>query len=113
MDWEETFRNCGQRSNDLNVIISEFTLLTTRSLAEFIEDIHSATTKSSSLPDDGTVHELTSNTITLLKRLADYLDVVEILCHLARSGNEWTANIQLGGENGSDDDFDGVDAAGS
>jgi hypothetical protein len=72
------------------------------SLSEFIEDTQSSTTKSSSLPDDGTVHELTSNAMTYLKRLTEYLDVVEILCHLARSGNEWTANISLGGD---DDDI--------
>lgn len=94
-EWEEALKQCGRRTQDIGMVIREFASVAVQAFAEFAGEIHSATFKSSLLPEDATVHEMTSNTLTFLKRLTEYLDIVEIVCHLSRNGSEWSASLQM------------------
>ncbi|KAK9888206.1 hypothetical protein WA026_000474 [Henosepilachna vigintioctopunctata] len=77
-DFERTVNDC-----DLNVkakfdsILSMLHSTGSKSLDDFIESLKSDSV--TQLPSDGTVHELTSNVITFLEQLLDYIDMIGIV----------------------------------
>jgi hypothetical protein len=83
--WQEAMRHAGKRSNDLNRIVHDFASLALKSFGEFLDDVR--TSKVSSLPDDGTVHELSSNSVMFLRRLCDKAPTVEMLLDIIVGNN--------------------------
>ena len=82
LDWQEAMKHAGKRSNDLNQIIQDTASAALRSFGEFVDDIRNSAAKTSQLSEDGTVNQLSSNTLTYLKRLCDYSATVETLLHV-------------------------------
>jgi len=68
----------GIPANEVVDLISSFKNLALTSFTSFLEDVQKST-KQSMLPQDGTVHELTSNTLNYLTRVCEYKESIESL----------------------------------
>ncbi len=91
--WNDALKNAGKRASDIHLAIADLALVALRVFPDFLEDIRQSASKSSYLPEDGTVHELTSNALTWLKRLCDYVLCVESLLILVQANEKawsWT-----------------------
>eukprot|EP00160_Parvularia_atlantis_P001079 Unigene10873_Nuclearia_a/m.33242 Unigene10873_Nuclearia_a/g.33242 ORF Unigene10873_Nuclearia_a/g.33242 Unigene10873_Nuclearia_a/m.33242 type:complete len:296 (-) Unigene10873_Nuclearia_a:115-1002(-) len=62
---------CGKMSSDVNEIMAALKAAATTALAEFVDDMQRPL-RQSTLPPDGNVHELTSNTVDFLQRMEEY-----------------------------------------
>lgn len=100
-EWMVALSNCGKRSGDIDTHIAQFGATAVQMLPDFIETIRSSATKSSYLPDDGTVHELTSDTLSFLRRLCEYYECVESILLLFPGDNGQWEPLSLPQANGT------------
>ncbi|RHZ56375.1 hypothetical protein Glove_402g16 [Diversispora epigaea] len=85
--FEEVFRLAGKKDSSYADLLHLLRAVALRSFPEFLDDIKSHRTKTSGLPNDGTVHELTITTLQQLKRLTDYPETVESMLLTLGDGN--------------------------
>ncbi|XP_044759450.1 exocyst complex component 7 [Coccinella septempunctata] len=77
-DFEKTVNDCDLNFKPkFNSILSMLHSTGSKSLDDFIESLKSDSV--TQLPSDGTVHELTSNVITFLEQLLDYIDTIGVV----------------------------------
>lgn len=75
--FEDTIKDCSQNTKiKFFSIYSQLQSTILKSLEEFVDCIRNDPDKHSSLPRDGTVHELTSNTMFFMEQLLEYSDVI-------------------------------------
>ncbi|CAG8439218.1 7431_t:CDS:10 [Ambispora leptoticha] len=84
---EDIFRFAGNKDAGYGELIHSLRGAALRSFPEFIEDIKIHSSKSTALPNDGTVHELTITTLQHMKRMTDYQDAVETMLQTLGDGN--------------------------
>ncbi|CAG8459687.1 65_t:CDS:10 [Scutellospora calospora] len=90
--FEEIFKLAGKKDTALSDLIYSLRAVAIRSFPEFLDEIkQSHSTKTSGLPNDGTVHELTITTLQHLKRLTDYPETIESTLLTLGDGN-WNAS---------------------
>lgn len=77
--------------NDPDHVMHEFSWTALNLLSDFLDEVRNSGTKSSNLPDDATVHELSSNTMNHMKRICEYLEFTEIL-FVSFSNFHWTSS---------------------
>ncbi|CAG8675218.1 14509_t:CDS:10 [Funneliformis caledonium] len=85
--FEEVFRLAGKKDSSYGDLLHSLRAAALRSFPEFIDEIKNHRTKTTNLPNDGTVHELTSTTLQHLKRLTDYQEIVETMLLTLGDGN--------------------------
>ncbi|CAG8472348.1 12990_t:CDS:10 [Acaulospora morrowiae] len=85
--FDEIFRITGKKDPSYGDLLHSLMAVALRSFPEFLEEIKSHRTKTSGLPNDGTVHELTITTLQHLKRLADYPETVGSVLLTLGDGN--------------------------
>ncbi|CAG8477746.1 11307_t:CDS:10 [Diversispora eburnea] len=85
--FEEIFRLAGKKDSSYADLLHSLRAVALRSFPEFLDEIKSHRTKTSGLPNDVTVHELTITTLQQLKRLTDYPETVESTLLTLGDGN--------------------------
>ncbi|KAF9433811.1 exocyst complex component exo70 [Entomortierella beljakovae] len=76
-----------QKDNDALVLLTAFKATAMKTFKHFIEDVRNqSNTKYQTMPLDGTVHQLTLDTISYMKRLMDYRPMVENVLNLLTNG---------------------------
>ncbi|CAG8656544.1 42549_t:CDS:10 [Gigaspora margarita] len=89
--FEEIFKLAGKKDTAFGDLLHSLRAVAIRSFPEFLDEIKSHPTKTSGLPNDATVHELTITTLQHLKRLTDYPEAVESTLLTLGDGN-WNAS---------------------
>ncbi|CAH1795265.1 unnamed protein product, partial [Owenia fusiformis] len=76
-DFDITLEGCSAPTRQLlTSLVTTLNSTGSKALQDFIDTIKNDPDKSYNLPKDGTVHELTSNTVNFLEQLAEYSDTV-------------------------------------
>ncbi|CAG8603375.1 9075_t:CDS:10 [Cetraspora pellucida] len=89
--FEEIFKLAGRKDSAFGDLLHSLRAVAIRSFPEFLDEIKSHPTKTSGLPNDGTIHELTITTLQHLKRLTDYPETIESTLVTLGDGN-WNAS---------------------
>ncbi|KAG9322813.1 hypothetical protein KVV02_005561 [Mortierella alpina] len=77
-----------QKENDALELLKSFKAAAMRTFIDFITDLRNQNnTKYQAMPLDGTVHQLTSDTLNYMKRLMSYQPMVESILNLLGDGN--------------------------
>ncbi|KAF9200335.1 exocyst complex component exo70 [Haplosporangium sp. Z 27] len=77
-----------QKENDALELLKTFKATAMRTFIDFISDVRNqSNTKYQAMPLDGTVHQLTSDTLNYMKRLMSYQPIVESILNLIGDGN--------------------------
>ncbi|KAL7752873.1 exocyst complex component exo70 [Sorochytrium milnesiophthora] len=78
-DVADVFELVRSRSDALQEMLAAWSAMAMKCLPEFMEEVKHSSPKTSTLPPDGTVHELTTNTLGFLRRLLDYPETTEMM----------------------------------
>ncbi|KAF9897208.1 exocyst complex component exo70 [Lobosporangium transversale] len=77
-----------QKENDAAELLKTFKAAAMRTFIDFLADVRSQNnSKYQAMPLDGTVHQLTSDTLNYMKRLMNYQSMVESILNLIGDGN--------------------------
>ncbi|KAF9986937.1 exocyst complex component exo70 [Mortierella antarctica] len=77
-----------QKENDALELLKSYKAAAMRTFIDFITDLRNQNnTKYQAMPLDGTVHQLTSDTLNYMKRLMSYQPMVESILNLLGDGN--------------------------
>lgn len=77
---EKLLRTPGSRHGDtISQLVVKIQGVITKWFSEFLTDIESQKNSKLGIPPDGTVHELTSNTLNYLKKIHDYEGIINTL----------------------------------
>ncbi|KAI1316867.1 exocyst complex component exo70 [Mortierella claussenii] len=77
-----------QKENDALELLKTFKAAAMRTFIDFLADVQNQNnTKYQAMPLDGTVHQLTSDTLNYMKRLMNYQSMVESILNLIGDGN--------------------------
>ncbi|KAI8999261.1 Cullin repeat-like-containing domain protein [Gaertneriomyces semiglobifer] len=76
MEFEGVLTSAGPKGMSLNDLCKKYKGFIVEALQMLLEDIKNDPTKGSPVAADGTVHELTSRTMNVLRRFADYHDAL-------------------------------------
>ncbi|TPX35775.1 hypothetical protein SmJEL517_g01873 [Synchytrium microbalum] len=79
LEYEGVVKYAGAKGNDVVELVTSCKGACQFFFKEFIDEFKNDKVKEQSLSPDGTVHELTSDTLTTLRRLLDYSQTVESL----------------------------------
>ncbi|KAF9998557.1 exocyst complex component exo70 [Entomortierella chlamydospora] len=77
-----------QKENDAQELLKAFKATAMRTFVDFITDVRNQSNpKYQAMPLDGTVHQLTSDTLNYMKRLMNYQSMVESILNLIGDGS--------------------------
>nr|CAG8548890.1 2789_t:CDS:10 [Entrophospora candida]CAG8598908.1 287_t:CDS:10 [Entrophospora candida] len=85
--FDDIFMLTGKKDVSYGELLHSLKGVTLRSIPEFIEEIKTHRTKTSGLPSDGTIHEMTINTLQHMKRMSDYPETIEQILLTLGDGN--------------------------
>ncbi|KAL1920762.1 uncharacterized protein VTP21DRAFT_11397 [Calcarisporiella thermophila] len=85
-EFEEMLRLAEMREDDMLEFVRDVRNTAMRSFAECMQEVKERNGRVLALPNDGTVSELTSNTVNYLKRILDYRPTVESLLEVIGDG---------------------------
>lgn len=78
-EWNDIFGSLRKKSDQMQDMISAFAAVSTKCFPEFLDDVKHSGIKQAAIAVDGTVNEVTSNSLNFLRRLLDYQDTVQIM----------------------------------
>eukprot|EP00158_Paraphelidium_tribonemae_P006235 Partr_v1_DN27740_c0_g1_i1_m67821 putative exocyst complex len=79
----------GKKLSAVRTSFNEFTATVLKAFSDFTEDIKHSGSKYSHLPEDGTVHELSSNAMGFIKRLSEYPNANELILRVLYQLPNW------------------------
>lgn len=92
-DWQEALKHAPKSGDLIYKTINDFVGVSLKSFDEFSEEIKNSGTKITMLPEDGTVHEISSDVMSFLKRIVEYSNVVEVVLQLPASDKSQNEEI--------------------